>query len=131
MRRLSRGQLRIRLVAFGGLSVGFMIVVGIAERVVSTATGPTAWTLVAAILGVSSIASLVRWRDAPTLEQEAWQPALLQRVLAGALGFQAGLLGYFLVGDLAAAALGCSLFLAGLVLAGRLLGLLVFEQAGA
>ena len=131
MRHLTPRQLQVRLLAFGLFSLGFMLVVFVAERVVSTATGVTFWTLAAAVLGVASLASIVRWQDAEALDQSEWQPSMLQRILGAALGFQAGLLGYFVAGDLIAAVVGCALFIVVLVAAWRRMTHLTFEAEGA
>jgi hypothetical protein len=131
MRPLSRHQLRNRLLVFGGLSLAFMAIVIAAEQVVPTATGPSWWTGIAALLGIVAAGSLLRWSDAADLPQSEWQPALLQRVLAGGLSFQAGLLGYFVAGDLSAALAGCGLFLAALVITARLLAGLTYGDSDA
>ena len=131
MRPLTRRQLRNRLLMFGGLSVAFMMVVMVAEQVVPTATAPSAWTAAAVVLGGAGLASLVRWSDIGDLPQSEWQPSLLQRVLAGALAYQAGLLGYFVSGDLTAAAVGCGLFVLILGLAARLLPTLGYDTPDA
>jgi hypothetical protein len=129
MRLLSRRKLRVRLLLFGALAAVFMGIVLVAESVVSTATDPGVWTAVAAILGISGVASLERWRRMPPPEDQAeWQPALLLRILSGALGFQAGVLGYFVSGDLTAAAVGVALFLGAIAVAVWLLRDLVFAE---
>ena len=132
MRHLNLRRLRFRLGVFGALAVGFMAVVFAAERLVPTARPATWWVGIAGLLGMLSALSLVRWwSEAQELTQDDWQPALLLRVLGGALGFQAGLLGYFLAGDLTAAVVGCVLFLVGLAVASQLASRLQYEPADA
>ncbi len=132
MRLLDLRRLRTRLIVFGLLSVGFMAFLFAAEQIAPTRTEPTVWVLVAGILGGAALGSLLRWRSAARdADQIDWQPALLLRVLAGGLSFQAGLIGYFVSGDLPAAVLGCVLFLAVIVVAALLLPTLTFAESDA
>lgn len=128
MRLLDLRRLRTRLIVFGSVSIAFMAFVVAAEQIAPTGRGPTVWVLVAGCLGGISLGSIVRWRGpARAAEQHDWQPALLLRVLAGGLAFQAGLIGYFITGDLPAAVLGCLLFLAVLAVGVGMLPSLMFD----
>ena len=112
MRPLTRGQLRRRLLVFGVLTLVFTVAVWVTEFTISAFDGVTPWAGFAALLGGLSLFSLTKWRAAARDETQAeWQPALMLRVLGGGLGFQAGVIGYFVANDVIAASVGCAVFL--------------------
>ena len=112
MRLLTRPQLRRRLLLFAVLSAVFTGAVWATELTIEAFDGATPWTAFALLLGGFALFSVNRWAGAATEEaQEEWQPALMLRILGGGLGFQAGVIGYFVANDVIAASLGCALFL--------------------
>ena len=98
------------------------------EITISTFDGVTPWTAFASTLGGLSVFSLGQWRKAAATEtQEEWQPALMLRVLGGGLGFQAGVIGYFVANDVVGAFVGCGAFLIGLAYGVAALGSMSFD----
>lgn len=98
------------------------------EITISSFDGVTAWTAFAAVLGVVSFVSLMRWRGAAVDQpQTEWQPALMLRVLGAGLAFQAGVIGYFAANDVVATSVGAAGFLFLVALAISASGSLEFE----
>ncbi len=112
MRLLTKAQLRRRLIVFAAMTLGFTVAVWATELTITAYDGITGWAAFAALLATLSFLSLLRWRAAAADEsQEDWQPALMLRVLGGGLGFQVGVIGYFVSNDVVAASVGCAGFL--------------------
>ena len=112
MRLLTRPQLRFRLGIFAVLAGAFTAAVWVTELTISSFDGLTPWSAFALLLGGLSLFSMSRWRIAARDEQQdQWQPALMLRILGGGLGFQAGVIGYFVANDVVAASVGCAGFL--------------------
>ena len=130
MRLLSRSQLRRRLALLGATALVFTIGLWITEITISSFDGVTPWLVFAVLLGALSLMSLTRWRaGAVDEDQTEWQPALMMRVLAGGLAFQAGVLGYFVSNDVVAASVGCGGFLFSLAYAINAVGSLGFAPS--
>lgn len=130
MRTLTSRQIKIRLALFGCLAFLFTLAIIAAEFVLPVNEGITFWIAAALVLGVAGVWGVVRWsQESPDEQQAEWQPALFMRVLTGGLSYQAGVLGYFIGGDLAAALVGFVLFLTVLVLGWIGVGALPFDRA--